>query len=42
MPAKSLAAAHLLERGLKPLVLESGDGPAHAVSEWGRAQTFSQ
>ncbi|MCW2540944.1 MAG: flavoprotein [Frankiales bacterium] len=41
-PQGLAAAAHLLERGLEPLVLESGDGPAHAVSEWGHVRTFSQ
>jgi cation diffusion facilitator CzcD-associated flavoprotein CzcO len=33
-PQGLAAAAHLLERGLEPLVLEAGDGPAPAVSEW--------
>jgi thioredoxin reductase len=41
-PQGLAAAAHLLERGLEPLVLEVGDGPAHAVSEWGHVRTFSQ
>ena len=35
------AAAHLLERGLNPLVLEAGDGPAAAVAEWGHVRLFS-
>ena len=35
------AAAHLLERGLEPLVLESGAGPAAAVAEWGHVRMFS-
>jgi thioredoxin reductase len=40
-PQGLAAAAHLLERGLAPLVLEAGDGPASAVSEWGRVRLFS-
>jgi thioredoxin reductase len=40
-PLGLAAAAHLLERGLDPLVLESGDGPADAVGEWGHIRLFS-
>jgi thioredoxin reductase len=40
-PQGLAAAAHLLERGLQPLVLEAGDSPAHAVSEWGHVRLFS-
>jgi thioredoxin reductase len=40
-PLGLAAAAHLLERGLEPLVLEAGDGPAAAVSEWGHVRLFS-
>ena len=40
-PLGLAAAAHLLERGLEPLVLESGDGPAAAVLEWGHVRLFS-
>lgn len=40
-PQGLAAAAHLLERGLDPLVLEVGDGPASAVREWGHVRTFS-
>lgn len=40
-PVGLAAAAHLLERGLDPLVLEAGDGPAHAVGEWGHVRLFS-
>jgi thioredoxin reductase len=40
-PQGLAAAAHLLERGLAPVVLEAGDGPAAAVSEWGHVRTFS-
>lgn len=41
-PQGLAAAAHLLERGLEPLVLETGPGPAHAVSQWGHVRLFSQ
>jgi thioredoxin reductase len=40
-PQGLAAAAHLLERGLEPLVLEAGDGPAAAVREWGHVRLFS-
>jgi thioredoxin reductase len=40
-PQGLAAAAHLLERGLDPLVLEAGDSPAQAVSEWGHVRLFS-
>ena len=40
-PQGLAAAAHLLERGLEPLVLESGDSAAAAVSEWGHVRLFS-
>jgi thioredoxin reductase len=40
-PQGLAAAAHLLERGLNPLVLEAGDGPAAAVAEWGHVRLFS-
>lgn len=40
-PQGLAAAAHLLERGLEPLVLESGAGPASAVAEWGHVRLFS-
>lgn len=35
------AAAHLLERGIEPIVLEAGTGPASAVAEWGHVRLFS-
>jgi thioredoxin reductase len=41
-PVGLAAAARLLERGLEPLVLESGDGPAAAVREWGHVRLFSR
>jgi thioredoxin reductase len=40
-PQGLAAAAHLLERGLQPFVLEAGDGPADAVRQWGHVRLFS-
>ncbi|MFP5078697.1 NAD(P)-binding domain-containing protein, partial [Rhizobium sp. YIM 134829] len=40
-PLGLAAAAHLLERGLTPLVLESGSGPGAAVEQWAHVRTFS-
>ncbi|AEG43012.1 FAD-dependent oxidoreductase [Isoptericola variabilis] len=40
-PVGLAAAAHLLERGLEPLVLEAGDGPGAAVASWGHVRLFS-
>lgn len=40
-PLGLAAAAQLLERGLNPLVLEAGDGPASAVEQWAHVRTFS-
>jgi thioredoxin reductase len=40
-PQGLAAAAHLLERGLEPLVLEKGEGPAAAVAEWAHVRLFS-
>ncbi|GGR66972.1 thioredoxin reductase [Nocardioides luteus] len=40
-PQGLAAAAHLLERGLTPLVLEQGKEPAAAVAEWGHVRLFS-
>lgn len=40
-PQGLAAAAHLMERGLNPLVLEEGDGPGAAVAEWGHVRLFS-
>lgn len=40
-PQGLAAAAHLLERGLEPLVLEAGLEPASAVAEWGHVRLFS-
>ena len=40
-PQGLAAAAHLLERGLTPHVLEQGREPAAAVAEWGHVRLFS-
>ncbi|GAA3288770.1 FAD-dependent oxidoreductase [Arthrobacter citreus] len=40
-PVGLAAAAHLLERGLTPVIFEAGDTPAAAVSAWGHIRLFS-
>jgi thioredoxin reductase len=40
-PVGLAAAAHVLERGLRPIVLEAGDSVGHAVRQWGHIQMFS-
>lgn len=40
-PVGLAAAAHLLERGLDPLVLEAGAAAGAAVSAWGHVRLFS-
>ncbi|GIJ62486.1 FAD-dependent oxidoreductase [Virgisporangium aurantiacum] len=40
-PVGLAAAAHLTERGIPYLVLESGDGPAATVRQWGHVRLFS-
>ena len=40
-PVGLAAAAHLLEQGLEPLVLEAGDQVAAAVRSWGHVRLFS-
>jgi len=40
-PQGLAAGAHLLERGLEPLVFEAGDGPGAAVAAWGHVRLFS-
>ncbi|MEV0891350.1 FAD-dependent oxidoreductase [Promicromonospora sp. NPDC050262] len=40
-PVGLAAAAHLVERGLEPLVLEAGGGPGAAVASWGHVRLFS-
>ncbi|MDI2130159.1 FAD-dependent oxidoreductase [Yinghuangia seranimata] len=40
-PIGLAAAAHLVERGLEPLVLEAGDSVGAAIQEWGHVRLFS-
>ncbi|GAA2262928.1 FAD-dependent oxidoreductase [Glycomyces scopariae] len=40
-PVGLAAAAHLIERGLTPIVLEAGDGPGAAIGQWGHIRLFS-
>ncbi|WP_065754776.1 NAD(P)-binding domain-containing protein [Bradyrhizobium paxllaeri] len=40
-PVGLAAAAHVLERGLEPIVLEAGDSVGHAMRQWGHVQLFS-
>jgi len=40
-PLGLAAAAHLLERGIEPMVLEAGDSAASAVEQWAHVRTFS-
>src|SRR5512140_2227886 len=40
-PVGLAAAAHVLERGLRPIVLEAGDSAGHSVRQWGHVQLFS-
>jgi glycine/D-amino acid oxidase-like deaminating enzyme len=40
-PIGLAAAAHLVDRGLEPLVLEAGDEVAAGVASWGHVQLFS-
>src|SRR3954471_23801917 len=40
-PVGLAAAAHVLERGLTPVVLEAGPSAAHAVRQWAHVQLFS-
>src|SRR6266705_6124814 len=40
-PVCLAAAAHVLERGLTPIVLEAGPDVADAVRQWGHVQLFS-
>ena len=40
-PVGLAAAAHALERGLTPLVLEAGPRIGHAVRQWGHVRMFS-
>src|SRR3954453_21915290 len=40
-PIGLAAAAHALEQGLKPIVLEAGPEVGHAVRQWQHVQLFS-
>jgi glycine/D-amino acid oxidase-like deaminating enzyme len=40
-PVGLAAAAHVLERGFTPIVLEAGPSAAHAVRQWAHVQLFS-
>lgn len=40
-PVGLAAAAHALERGLQPIVLEGGGKIGHAMRQWGHVQLFS-
>src|SRR5882724_1701847 len=40
-PVGLAAAAHLMERGLRPIVLEAGPSAGHSVRQWGHVQLFS-
>lgn len=40
-PVGLAAAAHALERGMRPVVLEAGDAAGHAVRQWQHVRMFS-
>jgi hypothetical protein len=40
-PVGLAAAAHVLERGMTPIVLEAGSNAGHAVRQWKHVQLFS-
>jgi thioredoxin reductase len=40
-PVGLAAAAHAVERGLQPIVLEAGNQVGHAMRQWGHVQLFS-
>jgi len=40
-PVGLAAAAHLLERGLEPVVLEAGESAGAAIASWGHVRLFS-
>jgi glycine/D-amino acid oxidase-like deaminating enzyme len=40
-PVGLAAAAHVLERGMRPVVLEAGDRAGHAVRQWSHVRMFS-
>jgi glycine/D-amino acid oxidase-like deaminating enzyme len=41
-PVGLAAAAHLVARGIEPLVLEAGPTAGAAVREWGHVRLFSR
>jgi thioredoxin reductase len=40
-PVGLAAAAHLIRRGAKPIILEAGPAPGHAVRQWAHVRMFS-
>ena len=40
-PVGLAAAAHLLARGLEPIVFEAGDAVGASIREWGHVRVFS-
>src|SRR3954470_10977780 len=40
-PVGLAAAAHVLERGMEPIVFEAGAQAGHAVRQWGHVRMFS-
>jgi thioredoxin reductase len=40
-PVGLAAAAHLLERGLQPIVFEAGPRSGHSIRDWGHVRMFS-
>ena len=40
-PVGLAAAAHVLERGMEPVVLEAGPDVGHAVRQWSHVRMFS-
>lgn len=40
-PVGLAAAAHLLNRGLTPLILEAGEKAGASINEWGHVRMFS-
>jgi thioredoxin reductase len=40
-PVGLAAAAHVLEQGFRPIVLEAGPSVGHSVRQWGHVQLFS-
>ena len=40
-PVGLAAAAHVLERGMQPLILDQGDAVGHSVRAWGHVPMFS-